>query len=47
VKQGDVILTLHANDSTLFEQAVQRLDEAITISDTMPEMLPLIIDFIG
>ena len=46
VKEGDVIMELHANDEALFESAIAELDSAVAISDKVPEPTPLIIDFV-
>lgn len=47
VKQGDALMTLHTNDSTLFESAAAELDKAVRIGNEKPDEIPLIIDFIG
>lgn len=46
VKEGDVIMELHANDERLFESAFAELDHAVVIGDREPEPSPLIIDFV-
>jgi len=46
VKEGDVIMELHANDEALFESAIAELDSAVAIGDKVPEPTPLIIDFV-
>jgi thymidine phosphorylase len=33
VKQGDVLMMLHADDVTLFESAFKELDRAVMIGD--------------
>ena len=47
VKKGEPIMVLHADESTLFENAIKELDSAVVISDDKPDSLPLIIEIIG
>jgi pyrimidine-nucleoside phosphorylase len=47
VKAGETIMILHANDSSLFDDAVKELDEAVVISDKKPDPVPLVIDIVN
>lgn len=46
VKKGEPIMILHANDSSLFDDAVEEIGEAVSISNDMPDLGPLIIDIV-
>jgi pyrimidine-nucleoside phosphorylase len=46
VKAGEPVMILHANDSSLFDDAVKKLDEAVVISDKKPDPVPLVIDIV-
>jgi thymidine phosphorylase len=47
VNAGDVLLELHTDDASRFDHARQSLDGAITVSDTTPEVGPLVLDRVG
>jgi hypothetical protein len=42
-----VLLELHTDDPSRFAHARQSLDGAITLSDTAPEIAPLVLDRVG
>lgn len=44
VRRGDLLWTLHADDATRFDRALEALDGAWEIGDAAPEPTPLILD---
>ena len=43
VKQGDVIGTIYSNDKSKLEDAKSHFVSAVTVSDSKPDLLPLIL----
>lgn len=46
VEKGEVLFTIHANDHQKCQQAIHRLEEAVTFSDTPVPQLPLFYDVV-
>lgn len=46
VEKGDVLMLLHADDSSLFDAACRAIDNAVHIGKDKPDEAPLIIDII-
>lgn len=46
VEKGEVLFTIHANDHQKCQQAIHRLEEAVTFSDTPVPQLPLFNDVV-
>jgi thymidine phosphorylase len=44
VRRGDLLWTLHADDASRFDRALDALDGAWELGDAAPEPAPLIVD---
>ncbi|MEV4252660.1 thymidine phosphorylase [Spirillospora sp. NPDC049652] len=44
VAEGQPLLTLHADDASRFERALESLEGGYEVGDTTPDLLPLVID---